>query len=318
MAKIVKNIEELVGRTPLFEFEKFEEKHDIKAHLLGKLEYFNPSGSIKDRAALNMIKKAEEDGILHPGDTIVENTSGNTGIGLAAFSASRGYKLTVFLEPGQSEERQKMLRAYGADLKSMFDVPGVPEAFANGTFTTGFYQEAIQKYCDAQPTHHYFINQLANEANPGVHYATTGPEIWEDTDGKVDILVATSGTAGTITGLTKYFREKNPDVKMLPYRQIRPQDLVVPKIRRPLTALRHLAIRVSRMLQRHHLLSDLITMNILMSKAKMRMLLAAKLHRRMVCFWDSLPVQHCTQQLLLPKDRKMPAKILLLFWQITE
>ena len=215
MAKIVKNIEELVGRTPLFEFEKFEEKHDIKAHLLGKLEYFNPSGSIKDRAALNMIKKAEEDGILHPGDTIVENTSGNTGIGLAAFSASRGYKLTVFLEPGQSEERQKMLRAYGADLKSMFDVPGVPEAFANGTFTTGFYQEAIQKYCDAQPTHHYFINQLANEANPGVHYATTGPEIWEDTDGKVDILVATSGTAGTITGLTKYFREKNPDVKIV-------------------------------------------------------------------------------------------------------
>ena len=138
MAKIVKNIEELVGRTPLFEFEKFEEKHDIKAHLLGKLEYFNPSGSIKDRTALNMIKKAEEDGILHPGDTIVENTSGNTGIGLAAFSASRGYKLTVFLEPGQSEERQKMLRAYGADLKSMFDVPGVPEAVANGTFTTGF------------------------------------------------------------------------------------------------------------------------------------------------------------------------------------
>lgn len=100
MAKIVKNIEELVGRTPLFEFEKFEEKHDIKAHLLGKLEYFNPSGSIKDRAALNMIKKAEEDGILHPGDTIVENTSGNTGIGLAAFSASRGYKLTVFFGAG--------------------------------------------------------------------------------------------------------------------------------------------------------------------------------------------------------------------------
>ena len=215
MAKIVKNIEELVGRTPLFEFEKFEEKHDIKAHLLGKLEYFNPSGSIKDRAALNMIKKAEEDGILHPGDTIVENTSGNTGIGLAAFSASRGYKLTVFLEPGQSEERQKMLRAYGADLKSMFDVPGVPEAFANGTFTTGFYQEAIQKYCDAQPTHHYFINQLANEANPGVHYATTGPEIWEDTDGKVDAFVAGVGTGGTITGVGEYLKSQNPDVKIV-------------------------------------------------------------------------------------------------------
>lgn len=108
-----------------------------------------------------------------------------------------------------------MLEAYGAELKSMFDVPGVPEAFANGTFSTGFYQEAIQRYCDAQPTPHYFINQLANEANPGVHYTTTGPEIWEDTDGKVDILVATSGTAGTITGLSKYFREKNPDVKIV-------------------------------------------------------------------------------------------------------
>ena len=108
-----------------------------------------------------------------------------------------------------------MLTAYGADLKSMFDVPGVPEAFANGTFTTQFYQDAIQSYCDAQPTHHFFINQLANEANPGVHYDLTGPEIWEDTDGKVDILVATAGTAGTITGLAKYFREKNPDIEIV-------------------------------------------------------------------------------------------------------
>lgn len=212
MGKIVKNIEELVGHTPLFEFVKYEEKHGLQAHLLGKLEYFNPSGSIKDRAALNMIRAAERDGILKPGDTIVENTSGNTGIGLAAFAASRGYKLTVFLEPGQSEERQKMLRAYGADLQSMFDVPGVAEAMANGTFTTQFYQDAIQAYCDAQPTHHYFINQLANPANPGVHYETTGPEIWEDTEGKADILVATSGTAGTITGLTRYLREKKPEI----------------------------------------------------------------------------------------------------------
>ena len=131
MGKIVKNIEELVGHTPLFEFVKYEEKHSLQAHLLGKLKYFNPSGSIKDRAALNMIRAAERDGILKPGDTIVENTSGNTGIGLAAFAASRGYKLTVFLEPGQSEERQKMLKAYGTDLRSMFDVPGVAEAMAN-------------------------------------------------------------------------------------------------------------------------------------------------------------------------------------------
>ena len=215
MANIITNIEQLVGKTPLFEFVNYEKKHGLKAKILGKLEYFNPSGSVKDRAALNMIKAAERDGILHEGDTIVENTSGNTGIGLAAFAASRGYKLLVFLEPGQSEERQKILRAYGAELKSMLDVPGVAEALSNGTFSTKFYQEAIQAYCDAQDTPHYFINQLANEANPGVHYETTGPEIWEDTDGKVDILVATSGTAGTITGLAKFFREKNPDIQIV-------------------------------------------------------------------------------------------------------
>ena len=215
MGKIVKNIEELVGHTPLFEFVKYEEKHSLQAHLLGKLEYFNPSGSIKDRAALNMIRAAERDGILKSGDTIVENTSGNTGIGLAAFAASRGYKLTVFLEPGQSEERQKMLKAYGTDLRSMFDVPGVAEAMANGTFTTQFYQDAIQAYCDAQPTHHYFINQLANPANPGVHYETTGPEIWNDTDGKVDIFVAGVGTGGTITGTGEYLKSQNPNVKVV-------------------------------------------------------------------------------------------------------
>ena len=215
MGNIITNIEQLVGKTPLFEFVQYEEKHELKAKILGKLEYFNPSGSVKDRAALNMIKAAEKAGLLHKGDTIVENTSGNTGIGLAAFAASRGYKLLVFLEPGQSEERQKILRAYGAELKSMMDVPGVADALANGTFSTQFYQDAIQAYCDAQSTPHYFINQLANEANPGVHYSTTGPEIWEDTDGKADILVATSGTAGTITGLARFFREKNPDIKII-------------------------------------------------------------------------------------------------------
>lgn len=215
MGKIVKNIEELVGHTPLFEFVRYEAKHSLKAKILGKLEYFEPSGSIKDRAALNMIKKAEAEGHLHPGDTIVENTSGNTGIGLAAFAASRGYKLTVFLEPGQSEERQKMLRAYGANLKSMLDAPGIAEALANGTFTAQLYMDALQEYSDSQPTHHYFVNQLANEANPEIHYKTTGPEIWEDADGKVDVVVAASGTAGTITGLAKFFREKNPNVKIV-------------------------------------------------------------------------------------------------------
>lgn len=215
MPNIITDIGQLVGRTPLFEFVNYEQKHHLKARILGKLEYFNPTGSVKDRAALNMIKAAERDGLLQKGDTIVENTSGNTGIGLAAFAAARGYKLLVFMEPGQSEERQKILRAYGAELRSMLDVPGVAEALANGTFTVPFYQQAIQAYCDAQPTRHYFINQLANEANPDAHYETTGPEIWEDTDGKVDILVAASGTAGTLKGLTRFFREKNPEIRII-------------------------------------------------------------------------------------------------------
>ena len=215
MSKIVTNIAELVGNTPLMELVGYEKKHDLKAKVLGKLEYFNPSGSIKDRAALNMILAAEEKGLLKPGDTIVENTSGNTGIGLAAFSASRGYKLEVFMEPGQSIERQQILKAYGATVHIMTDLPEVAKALADGTFTVQFYQDALQRYCDAQPTHYYFINQLANEANPGAHYDHTGPEIWEATGGKVDYVVALAGTAGTITGLGRYFREKNPDVKII-------------------------------------------------------------------------------------------------------
>ncbi|MCR5507780.1 MAG: PLP-dependent cysteine synthase family protein [Lachnospiraceae bacterium] len=215
MANIKTNIAQLVGHTPLFEFVNYEKDHGAKGKILGKLEYFNPSGSIKDRAALNMILAAERDGLIRPGDTIVENTSGNTGIGLAAFAAGRGYHLTIFLDPGQTEERQKILKAYGADLRPTTDVPGVSEAKENGTFTLQFFQDAIQAYCDAQPTRHYYINQLTNEANPGAHYLTTGPEIWEDTDGKVDILVATVGTAGTITGLSRFLREKNPNVKIV-------------------------------------------------------------------------------------------------------
>ncbi len=215
MSNIYKGTLGLIGNTPLVEVVNIEKELGLKATVLVKLAYFNPAGSVKDRIAKAMIEDAEEKGLLKEGSVIIEPTSGNTGIGLAAFAASRGYKLTVFMEPGQSEERQKILRAYGADLQSMLDVPGVAEALGNGTFSTQFYQDAIQAYCDAQPTPHYFINQLANEANPGVHYETTGPEIWEDADGKVDILVATSGTAGTITGLTRFFKEKNPDIKVI-------------------------------------------------------------------------------------------------------
>jgi len=215
MAHIVKNIAELVGHTPLFEFVRLEEKYGLKATVLGKLEYFNPSGSIKDRTALNMLLDAEEKGLIKPGDTIVEDTSGNTGIGLAAFAASRGYKLKIFLEEDQSIERRKILKAYGADVMFTSQVPRIKEAKEAGIFSMAFYQKAIEEYCAAQETKHFFINQMSNESNPNVHYSTTGPEIWNDADGKVDILVATVGTGGTITGLSKFFKEKNPDIRIV-------------------------------------------------------------------------------------------------------
>ena len=203
MAKIVKNIEELVGRTPLFEFEKFEEKHDIKAHLLGKLEYFNPSGSIKDRAALNMIKKAEEDGILHPGDTIVENTSGNTGIGLASIAAAKGYRIILTMPETMSIERRNILKAYGAELVLTEGAKGMKGAIAKA-------DELAKEIPNS-----YIPGQFVNPANPAAHKATTGPEIWNDTDGKVDIFVAGVGTGGTLTGTGEYLKEQNPDIKIV-------------------------------------------------------------------------------------------------------
>lgn len=213
MGKIYKSIAELVGNTPLVELTNYEKEHDLKANVYGKLEYFNPSGSIKDRAALNMILKAEREGKIKPGYTIVENTSGNTGIGLAAFAAARGYKLKIVLEPGQSIERQQIFKAYGVDVKLYTDFPEFNEAIANGTFNLEFFYDMLQRYADSQPNH-FFINQLVNDANPDAHYSTTGPEIWEDTDGKVDILVGLCGTGGTIYGTGKYLKEKNPDLKI--------------------------------------------------------------------------------------------------------
>lgn len=213
MSNIKKSIVELVGHTPLVELVNYEKENNLDATLLVKLEYFNPTGSIKDRAAVNMIIEAEKEGKIKPGYTIVENTSGNTGIGLAAFAAARGYKLEVFLEPGQSIERQAILKAYGVTLNFYTDLPVVAEALRTGTLTADLLLNEIQKYADSKPNH-YFINQVRNSNNPAVHYQTIGPEIWEDTDGNVDILVALAGTAGTISGTGKYLREKNPDLKI--------------------------------------------------------------------------------------------------------
>lgn len=203
MGKIYHSIIELIGHTPLVELHRFEEAEGAEAHILAKLEFFNPAGSVKDRIAWNMVQAAEEEGKLKPGGTIIEGTSGNTGIGLAAVGAAKGYKVKICMPDNVSKERRVLLKSYGAEL---YLTPGEKSMAGAGEKT----QELL-----AQIENAVIIGQGANPNNPGAHYKTTGPEIWEDTDGKVDIFVAASGTGGTISGTGKYLREKNPDIQII-------------------------------------------------------------------------------------------------------
>lgn len=213
MSAIVKSITELVGNTPLFEPVNYEQKNNLAANIFIKLEWFNISGSIKARAALNMILEAEKEGKLKPGDTIVEATSGNTGIGLAAFSAARGYKFKALLENGTSEERLAILRAYGAEPMYQGEIPYIRNLMDTGKLSMGGIIKGVQDYCDENG--YFFINQMGNPHNPEAHFRTTGPEIWEQTDGKVDIYVAMVGTGGTLIGTSRYLKEKNPALKVV-------------------------------------------------------------------------------------------------------
>lgn len=213
MAKIYQSITELTGHTPLVELTGFEKKYGLNAHLLGKLEYFNPSGSVKDRAAIHMIEEAERRGELKPGDTILDFTSGNTGIATAAFANAKGYHYSVVIQPGVSEERTLILNAYGVNLLQAGDVPGFLEMLQNGGLTMEKLTVVMKAY--AREHGYYYLNQGGNPDNPKAHYLTTGPEIWEDTDGNVDYVVQLVGTGGTLAGLSRYFREKNPEVKII-------------------------------------------------------------------------------------------------------
>lgn len=203
MEKIYKNITELVGRTPLFEVENMEKQLNLKARVLVKLEYFNPAGSIKDRVALQMIEDAEAEGRIHEGATIIEPTSGNTGIGLAAIAASKGYKAVFVMPETMSTERRKLLLGYGAEIVLTEGAKGMSGAIERA--------EELEKELDNA----LVLGQFVNPSNPKAHRLTTGPEIWEDTEGNVDVFVAGVGTGGTLTGTGIYLKEQNPDIKII-------------------------------------------------------------------------------------------------------
>lgn len=197
------SIEELVGRTPLLELKGIEREYDLKARVVAKLEYFNPGGSVKDRIAKAIIDDAEETGKISKGATIIEPTSGNTGIGIALIAAARGYRAVIVMPDTMSVERRLTIKAYGAELVLTEGKLGMKGAIAKA--------EEIQR----STPNSIIAGQFVNQANPRIHYRTTGPEIWEDTDGKVDIFVAGVGTGGTITGVGRYLKEKNPKVKVV-------------------------------------------------------------------------------------------------------
>ena len=203
MGKVYQSVTEIIGRTPLLAAKSFAKAHDLKANLLVKLEYFNPSGSVKDRIAIAMVEQAEKDGKIAPGATLIEPTSGNTGIGIASVAAARGYRAILTMPETMSVERRNLLKAYGAEIVLTEGAQGMKGAIARA--------EQLQK----EIPNSFIPSQFENLANPATHERTTGPEIWADTDGKVDVFVAGVGTGGTVTGTGRYLKQQNPAVHIV-------------------------------------------------------------------------------------------------------
>lgn len=203
MAQIYQNIAELIGNTPLLELRGMEKKYQLKARLLAKLEYLNPSGSVKDRAALGMLKDALEKGLIAPGATIVEPTSGNTGIGLAALAASEGFHLILTMPETMSVERRNILKAYGAEIVLTDGTQGMAGAIEKA-------KELVEQIPGS-----FLPGQFENPANARAHFETTGPELWRDTDGKIDVFVSAVGSGGTITGTGQYLRQQKPEIRII-------------------------------------------------------------------------------------------------------
>lgn len=200
---IYNNISELIGKTPIVRLNNVEKNHRLCGKLMAKLEYFNPAGSVKDRAALSILNKAEQDGILTKDSVIIEPTSGNTGIGISAVVASRGYKVIIVMPETMSIERRKLMKMYGAELILTEGSKGM----------TGAIEKAEELKKEIKNS--FVAGQFVNSANPQAHFNTTGPEIWEDTDGKIDIFIAGAGTGGTVTGVGEYLKSKNKDIKII-------------------------------------------------------------------------------------------------------
>lgn len=203
MSNIYQSVTELIGRTPLLAAKSFAKAHDLSANIVVKLEYFNPAGSVKDRIAIAMIEQAEREGKIAPGATLIEPTSGNTGIGIASVAAARGYRAILTMPETMSVERRNLLKAYGAEIVLTEGTQGMKGAIARA--------EELQK----EIPNSFIPSQFENPANPAVHERTTGPEIWEDTDGKVDAFVAGVGTGGTVSGVGRYLKSKNPSIHVV-------------------------------------------------------------------------------------------------------
>lgn len=203
MSKVYTSADQLIGKTPLLELSNIEKSEGVEAKILAKLEYFNPAGSVKDRVAKAMIDDAEERGVLKPGSVIIEPTSGNTGIGLASVAAARGYRIIIVMPETMSVERRQLMKAYGAELVLTDGTKGMKGAIAKADELAATIENS------------FIPGQFVNQANPAIHRSTTGPEIWDDTDGNVDIFVAGVGTGGTVTGVGEYLKSKNPNVKIV-------------------------------------------------------------------------------------------------------